>query len=237
MNQIISILAVIALLLGLGLLAGLADWKNFAPKWLLIAALLVATEDALLTNMYGSLTFRAPGDWNWLGKGLALVAMLAVAALPAFGWRRVGLTFRQERGSLVWCLPVVGLYLAFFFAIALFTPNATADVETIAFQLTMPGLEEELFYRGVLLFALGEAFRGKVRLLGVDWGWDAVLSSTLFGLTHAFGFSDSAFTFDPMYFALTFVPSFLGVWLREKSGSLCLPILVHNAGNSLSLLL
>jgi membrane protease YdiL (CAAX protease family) len=36
--------------------------------------------------------------------------------------------------------------------------------------------------------------------------------------------------------ALTALPSFVGVWLRLRTGSLLLPILIHNFGNSISLL-
>ncbi len=45
-----------------------------------------------------------------------------------------------------------------------------ASSEEIVFQLTMPGFEEELFYRGILLFALSQAFTDRIRFLGVDWG-------------------------------------------------------------------
>ena len=101
----------------------------------------------------------------------------------------------------------------------------------------MPGREEELFYRGLLLFALNEAFRRRCNFLGIEWGWGALLSSVLFGLAHGFSFSSGAFAFDPIIFGLTAIPSLLGVWLRERSGSLLLPVIVHNAGNSLPMLL
>lgn len=100
----------------------------------------------------------------------------------------------------------------------------------------MPGLEEELFYRGILLFALDQAFRGRKRLLGVDWGWGAVLSCMLFGMTHAFGYSDGTFSFDAITMALTAIPSFIAVWVRLRTGSLLLPVLLHNLGNTLSLI-
>jgi membrane protease YdiL (CAAX protease family) len=101
----------------------------------------------------------------------------------------------------------------------------------------MPGFEEELFYRGILLFALNRAFTGRLRFLGVDWGWGAALSCRLFGLTHAFGFSDGQYAFDPIYMALTAIPAFIGVWLRLRTGSLLLPIVMHNFGNAVSMLI
>jgi len=237
-DGLISILAIVAILLIVGLVLGLADRRNFSLVWLLIAAALVLLNDALLTGFYGALPdFLPPSQWNWQGKLLALVASLAVASLPLFGWTRSGLTFRQNPGSLFGAGIAFGLYCAFFLAIALAFPNAPVTAETLGFQLTMPGLEEELFYRGILLLALNEAFRGRIRLLGVDWGWAAVLTSMLFGFAHAFAYSaDAGFAFDPMIMALTAIPSFLAVWLRERTGSLLLPVLAHNFGNSIPIL-
>jgi membrane protease YdiL (CAAX protease family) len=101
----------------------------------------------------------------------------------------------------------------------------------------MPGFEEELFYRGVLLFALDQAFRGRIRFLGVEWGWGAVLSCALFGLAHAFSYSDGSFAFDPLTMALTALPSLIAVWLRVRTGSVVLPVVLHNFGNSIFFLL
>ena len=209
--------------------------KNFAPRWLLVAAALVLVNDAALTRFYGVLPDFVGGEWNWLGKGMALVITLAVASHPAFGWERSGLTFRSKPGSLVPALIVSAVLVALFAYFALSSDDGAASAETVAFQMTMPGLEEEPFYRGVLLLALNEAFRGRVRALGVEWGWGALLSSVLFGMTHAFGYDDGAFSFDLMTFLMTGVPALILVWLRERTGSLLLPILLHNFGNSIGL--
>ena len=236
MNGLNGLGGTLAILLVLGTVAGCTDCQRFVPRWLLIAAVLVAVNDALLTRAYRWLPDVIGGEWNWQGKLLALVATLAIAASPAFGFRRVGLTVSQEPGSLRAALPVAAFYCAFFVVVAVAFPGGRSTGENIAFQLTMPGLEEEPFYRGVLLFALDRAFTGRRRFLGVDWGWGAVLSCLLFGLAHAFGFSHGGFSFDPMTMALTALPSFVAVWLRLRTGSLLLPIALHNFGNSFSLL-
>ena len=157
----------LALLLGAGGLIGALDHKRFAARWLLAAALLVAVNDAALTRVYHLVPNLLPGEMNWQGKALALLATLAVVALPAFGRRRVGLTLAQEPGSLRASIPVAPLYGAVFVGFALAFPSEPTR-EDVAFQLTMPGLEEEPFYRAILLFALDRAFTGRVRLLGVD---------------------------------------------------------------------
>lgn len=236
MNGLIAVGGVLTILLVLGIGIGLFERQRFSLGWLVVAALLVVLNDVLLTNAYGLLPDFIGGTKNWQGKVLALGAILAVAALPTFGWVRCGLRISQEPGSLKAVMPVAALYCAFFVAIALAFPGGKSTAEETAFQLTMPGLAEEPFYRGVLLFALDQAFKARKRIFGVDWGWGAALSCALFGMDHAFGFSDGHFSFDAITLALTALPSFLAVWLRMRTGSLLLPVLLHNFGNSFSLL-
>jgi membrane protease YdiL (CAAX protease family) len=237
-NGIIGISGVVAILLATGAAITLLRPGSVSWRWLLAAAGLVVLNDALLTNLYGRLPELLPGaDWNWQGKALALAATLVVAALPAFGLRSSGLTLLQAPGSLKTALPVAMLYVGFFVALALAFPNAPASAETIGFQLTMPGLEEEPFYRGVLLLALGRAFAGTRRVLGVDWSWGAVMSCVLFGLAHAFGFSGQAFQFDLLTMALTALPSLIAAWLVLKTRSVVIPVLLHNFGNAILLLI
>ena len=236
MDGLLSIGAILALLLSVGGAIALLGGRGAVSfRWLLAAAGLVLLNDALLTRVYRLVPDVIGGDWNWQGKLAALAATLALAALPVLGWRASGLTWRQDhlKGPLV----VAGLYALLFVGLALAFPNDPADIETLAFQLTMPGLEEEAFYRGVLLLALDRAFTGRVRLLGVDWSWGAALSCGLFGLAHAFGVSKGEVSFEPLVFALTAGPSLIAVWLRLRTGSLLLPVLMHNLGNAASLLI
>ena len=236
MNGLIGIACVIALLLVAGGIIGMLRRDRFAPRWLLVAAGLVFVNDVMLTQAYGLLPSLLPAsDWNWQGKILALAATLAIAAIPVFGWRRSGLTLVQAKGSLASCLPVAVVYSLFFLALAHFFPSEPASRETIWFQLTMPGVEEEPFYRGILLLALDRAFLGRTRFLGVDWGWGAMFSCAVFGLAHAFSYSQGGFSFDLFTMALTAIPSLIAVWLRLRTGSLLLPVLLHNFGNSISL--
>ncbi|PKP67257.1 MAG: CPBP family intramembrane metalloprotease [Alphaproteobacteria bacterium HGW-Alphaproteobacteria-9] len=235
MDAVISIGLICTILLVSGFVIGLADRANFAPRWLLASAVLVFLNDALLTNFYGNIpSFLPNSDWNWQGKLLAMAVSLAIAFHPAIGWKQIGLTLMQKREGLIGTLVIAVTYCLFFVAIASMFPNDPVRADALAFQLTMPGLEEEIFYRGLLLFMLHEAFRGRIRMAGVNWGWSAFLTSALFGLAHAFSYdSAEGISFDASIMAMTFIPSFLGVWIRERSGSLLLPILVHNFGNSI----
>jgi uncharacterized protein len=237
-NGVIAIGGILGILLAAGLALGLSDRRNFRLRWLFAAAALVLLNDALLTRGYGLLPRLLPGvERNWQGQALALLATMALASLPVFGWKRIGLTLRQHAGSLAAALPVALVYCGLFVALAMVLPDEASSVEERAFQWTMPGLQEEPFYRGLLLFALDRAFAGRIRFLGVEWGWGALLSCTLFGLAHAFGYSDGSFTVEPMIMALTALPALVAVWLRYRTDSLLLPILVHNFGNAIPLYL
>jgi uncharacterized protein len=237
LNGLIGIAGVLALLLATGALVALVQRGGVSWRWLGVAAGLVLLNDLLLTRVYGTLPdLFEGGDWNWQGKLLALLGTLVVASLPAFGWRRSGITVRQEPDGWAPVLLVSAAYVLVFVGLALAFPSEPATAETIAFQLSMPGLEEETFYRGVLLLALGRAFTARVRLGGVDWGWGALVSCALFGLAHAFGFSEGAFQFDALTMLLTAGPSLIAVWLALRTRSVLIPVLLHNFGNAIMLL-
>lgn len=215
-----------------GLMKGRVRWG-----WLVASFLLMAAYDAVLTRGCGNIPLSfGSSNWNWEGKALAVLLSLAVASLPVIGWKRAGLTLKQDRRGLPGALVLSGLLVALFLGLALYFPGQGFDLDSLAFQLTMPGLDEELFYRGVLLLMLNEAFGKPVRILGAWMGWGAVLSSLAFGLTHALGYADGGFTFEPILMATTGVSALLLVWLREKTGSVLLPILMHNYGNTIFML-
>lgn len=234
MDGLIGIAGVVVVLWVMSGLIALIGRGGVSYCWLLAATAFVIVNDALLTNVYGLLPDLIGRDWNWQGKFLAAAATLAIAALPAMGWRASGLTLSQAKGSLVPACLVSLLYIGFFAALALAFPNDKPSAETLAFQMTMPGLEEEIFYRGALLLMLARAFTGRRRFLGVEWHWGGILSSVLFGLVHAFGFSDGTFSFDVLTMGLTSVPSLIGVWLVLRTRSVLFPVVLHNLGNTIT---
>jgi membrane protease YdiL (CAAX protease family) len=237
-NGLIAGGGVVGLLLLTGAGVALVQRGGVSARWLLVSAGLVLLNDALLTGGYGLLPTLFPAAaYNWQGKLLALGATLAVASMPAYGWPDAGLTFRLAPEGRGWAAVVSLVYAGLFIGLALVLPNDAVSREGVAFQLTMPGIEEETFYRGVLLLTLFRAFPGRTRLIGVEWSWGALVSSALFGLAHAFGFSAGRFSVDPLTMLLTGGPSLLAVWLALRTRSVLLPILLHNFGNAIVVLL
>jgi hypothetical protein len=237
MDELIRTLIETGILAGLGLAGALVFRSGFRAHWLVAALALNLVYSALLTRGFWMIPDPFPGaDWNWAGKLAAMAGTMIVMALPAFGWKRCGMTLDQGprwRGALLLLAVLAGL----FFWLAISSADGKPDsLETIAFQWTMPGLDEELFYRGTLLLALNEAFRAKTNALGAPIGYGGLLATVLFGLTHALGYKAGAVDFDLMTFAMTGVPALLLLWLRERTGSLLLPVLGHNIANGASTL-
>jgi membrane protease YdiL (CAAX protease family) len=215
---------------GLGLVAGLSNPRNFRLHWLGIALLLIVINAVLLNPTINPLPQFPGTQWNWTGKLLSFASFLAIATLPGFNWASVGLTLRQKKGALsAWV--VFAIFAMVIFAAAVKFGSGRSDLETIAFQWTMPGMEEELFYRGVLLFAFNVALLGRVKILGTSFGYGGLLVTLLFGLGHALFFKHGAIGFDSSTFLMTSLPSLLLLWMREKTGSLVLPVLAHNVVN------
>ena len=209
--------------------------KNFNVKWFLGAVALYFIYDFFLTRFYGMVPSFIGENWNWTGKLMSTAAMGVVAAFAIFGWRKVGLTFKQkEKSAPAWIF--LGILSVLIFFIAIKTGDGPDDLETIAFQWTMPGIDEELFYRGVLLLALNETFKGTRNILGAAIGFGGILTCILFGVIHALAWKDGGVTWKLATFAMTGIPSFILLWLREKTGSLIAPILAHNVANGASCL-
>ncbi len=231
LNEFILVMAQLGIIAVAGAGAALFARRDFRPGWFVLALALYGLYDLLLTRGFFAFdNWPADAAWNWLGKGLALAAMLGIAALPALGFRRCGLRWAQDKGA--WpAFAVLGGLGAMVFYFAITGGDGRDDWETIAFQWTMPGLDEEIFYRGVLLLMLNEAFRGRVRVLGAPIGVGGLLTSLLFGLAHGLSYSAIGFEFELMTFLMTGVPSLLLLWMREKTGSVVVPILAHNMIN------
>lgn len=115
MDRVYGIAGVLAILVCVGSLLGAFDRSRFSFRWLMVAAGLILLNDLLLTNGYGILPEIWPSaKWNWQGKALALIATLAIAASPKFGWSGAGLTLRQTKGSVESAVPIALAYISFF---------------------------------------------------------------------------------------------------------------------------
>jgi|SRR5579871_522242 membrane protease YdiL (CAAX protease family) len=224
----------IAVLLPLVLLAYRSAKPPAARRLIVVAGLIyldLACSLAPGAAWFGSLS------WNWQGKILEVLWVLLLAALPGYCLARLGIRARLAPRSVlpILCvmLAAVALPLVFWFQ----GMRMPADRETLLFEFTMPGLAEELVFRGVFQSLLNEVFGQPWRFGGASFGWGAVLSTALFVVGHGAIF-DRQLRLQTSIFAMVFAlpPAVLLGWLRERTGSVWPGILVHNLVDGLPLL-
>ena len=132
-----------------------ATERRFGP---LVAFVAIAMMQTAVLTIPLALGWRV-GHWNWIGKLASIVAGLAVLPVLRLTRREVGLVL--PRGRSGWIRSVLGLIVGLLF-ISLFVlvlgPNPRPNLETIAYQATMPGLDEELAFRGIFMALLARGY-------------------------------------------------------------------------------
>jgi len=203
--------------------------RRISAAFALSCAIYLAADD-LVTGV--PVTFRdidvLGGHWNWTGKLLSLVLSAGVITALRLSPATVGLTFRQRHTKIG--LIALVLFIAWGTCLGLLFKPGAPDAETLAFQVFMPGLSEELVYRGILPALLLGLIRGKGPIEGMPWVV-ILASSAVFGIWHGLSYSDGRFGFDVMSALFPFIGSIPGGWLRFKTGSLLIPVLVHGLAN------
>jgi uncharacterized protein len=172
---------------------------------------------------------RLIGDqWNWSGQLLALAGALWVASMLArragLPWHEMGFTWVQRSGSLRPAVGVSAGALALNLLLMRLSHFRLADValETWIYQATLPGLVEEAVFRGVLLALLDRAFVARKEVFGAPIGWGGALVTLAFVALHGIG---------PGTLPGVLPAALLYLWLRARTGSLVMPIAVHDLWN------
>lgn len=206
-------------------------------KFLLLFLILFLADNSL------QLFSRAliPDFWGlkfaWIGKILSLALSLGFIFYMSQNERKeIGFTTSHNNKSQVQYGRFVFLGFVIFdliFKYILFPKGGAFDLETFAFQATMPGLTEELLFRGIYLWIFDKVFLPKWAFRGIRFGWGFVIVTLLFGLAHGVVLtSDYQFKIDVVTIIyLTVISSLsLGI-LRKFSGNIIFPILGHNLIN------
>ena len=166
--------------------------------------------------------------WNWSGQFLGLGGALWVARMLArragVPWREMGFTGAQRVGSLrpaLW-VSAIALSLNLMLASQSRFRLTTVPWETWVYQATLPGAVEEAVFRGLQLAQHDRAFTARRALFGAPIGWGGVAVTLVFVSLHGLHVGT----------LLGVLPAaLLYLWLRARTGSLVLPIIVHNLWN------
>ena len=206
--------------------------------WLVAFVDVVAT----LSPFLFPLPFLRVGDWNWGGKIANIVAMLALCAVMVrhgvLTRDAIGLHTRRSTGSGRALIFVLAVYFLGLAALKGFTsgPRDWPSVETLAFEATLPGVAEELTYRGVLTALFDRLSspwpRTRIRVFGAEMGYGSFVVSAAFGLLHGVTFDEQlALQCSLPTVAFTGTVGLVLAWVRARSGNLVLPVAAHNLTN------
>jgi membrane protease YdiL (CAAX protease family) len=212
----------------------IAAWRSRTRRWSL---LLFVTSLVVLDVALGEIP-RVDGfqhlHWSWQECILSTAwPFLLIALVPGISLVSVGVTSRFRPG---WLKPsIVGLLLALAVPAVFFILGARKklDAEGWVFLLIMPGLAEELVFRGVFQSLLNRVFGKPWRLAGAEFGWGLIITAILFA-----GFNGLV-DVDPQLHArlvlhaaiAPFLMSLVSGWVRERTDSVWPSVLGHNLSN------
>lgn len=221
----------ILIAIGFGVAGESVRWRLFAAS--LLSLLLYWVAVVAGAELQGAVPALAPLDWNWVGKLFSTGAVLVGISLLPEGFRRdVGLRWRQNEGSLFPALLGICLICIFSWTLEAWSADGTdTSVERLAFQALMPGLDEELFFRGLFLALLLRAFDERFLILAAPAGPAAVIVTFIFAAGHGIAVSASAVHLDGGAFLATGAIGAGLLWIRQRTGSVLLAIAAHNLVN------
>ena len=172
--------------------------------------------------------------WSWQECLLSTAwPFLLVALVPGISLASVGVTSRFRPG---WLKPsiVAGLLAlavpAVFFILGV---RKKLDAQGWAFLLIMPGLAEELVFRGVYQSLLNRAFGKPWRQAGAEFGWGLVITAILFaGSNGLVAVDDQLHARIVLHAAIApFLLSLVSGWIRERTDSVWPSVFGHNLSN------
>ena len=220
----------------------LIEYKKSSKYWiLLLCFFIVGFTDNLLnsiTVVYPKMQLIKSHTWNnavycnWSPKIYSIVfaLLLLIPLKKIITPDEIGLRLRQNKDSIKFSLIVTVCIFLTALIPGLLGNKGVFDTKTLLYLAIMPGLNEELIYRGFLLGFMNKLFDKKFRILRTNFGWGAILTSIAFGLLHGFRLTENyniEFN-NGMNIILTGVYGFVFALMKEKSGSLAFPIIAHS---------
>lgn len=172
--------------------------------------------------------------WSWQAALLITALTLLVASLtPGVSFASIGVTSGLKPG---WLKPsIVALLIAAAVPAVVFSLGSRVRLtgEGWAYLLVMPGLAEELLFRGLYQSLLNSAFGRCWRFGGAQFGWGLLITSILFAGANGLVAVDSqlhARIVLPAAIA-PFIASLVSGWVRERTNSVWPSVFGHNLSN------
>lgn len=211
-----------------------AVWHSRTRRWrlLLLAGFLFVLHDALM--WIPRLGVFAGRHWSWQESPLATIwPFLLPAIIYGVSLRSIAVSTRIRPGwlkpSLIALLLAVAVPAVFF----LLGVRKRLDAEGWVFLSTMPGLAEELVYRGVFQSLFNSVFGKPWSLANAQFGWGLFVSAMLFAGSNGLVEVDSQLHGHVILYAAIapFLLSLVSGWVRERTDSVWPSVFGHNLSN------
>ncbi len=166
---------------------------------------------------------------NWTGKLLAILFSIMFYFATRKHFKEYDYVLSLPKKKSLYRILVVGLITLFMMSTLtiVFSKSKDLNLEVLCYQMTMPGLDEEL-WRGILLGLL-MTITGSRRF---KFGHPAVWATTLiFALGHSLFLQDWEFAFTLDAFIITGILGYILGWMTYYSKSILPAIIFHNLMN------
>jgi membrane protease YdiL (CAAX protease family) len=212
----------------------IAAWRSRIRRWgllLFVASLVVlnlALDDIPRVGAFQHL------HWSWQESILSTAwPFLLIALVPGISLASIGVTSRFRPGWLKPSIVAGSLALAVPAVFFLLGARKKLDSGSWAFLLIMPGLAEELVFRGVFQSLLNRIFGKPWRLANAEFSWGLIITAILFAG------SNGLIAVDPQLHARIVLPAaiapfMMGLvsgWIRERTDSVWPSVFGHNLSN------
>lgn len=173
------------------------------------------------------------GHWNWIGKTLALLFSIILIYVLKLSPNAVGLrlpqTARQWRDTALGIM-VLMVYMSVIVFIS-GDPSSPNPLENWLFEATLPGIDEELFFRGVAIVVTSQAFP-QLRFNIPQWVAPFTITTGMFALFHLFSISHGHVSFNWLSTLAGVLPISIGLYvIRYRTGSVFSGMVAHNMAN------
>lgn len=197
---------------------------------------LVAFQAAILFSE--NLSCLSTLQYNWLQKFIVFLSAIFLCKPLGVSPKECGYFLPNSPRALLFAASF-GLIYAVLDSLSA-AEHVKPSVETILFQLSMPGLQEEPFFRGLLLAILDKGLGRPWKVLGVEAGIGCIVATAIFTVSHLVSFGNNwAFEINPNFGEwINFVIFCLVMcWLRYKFDSVWPCVLAHNFDNGFAKLI
>ncbi|MBC8456401.1 MAG: CPBP family intramembrane metalloprotease [Deltaproteobacteria bacterium] len=185
--------------------------------------------------------------WHWQGKllgiMLSLLFIFAVVKMPSL----YGIRLPIPGSRVVTLIAIAGCVVSCTAVVLLIGPGVFSGsisrkapiIETALFLWFMPGIDEELFYRCVILTTVDRLFGQRWKIGSLRIGWGAPISLMLFWFAHFVRVTGTplqiyfVFPRHPFDIALMIIVGCLLTWGRVRTGSVLLSVIFHGVGSGI----